>query len=536
MDRQGIFHDHSERRALFAQLIASIRQRPLLCLGLMLYWVWVNISFQSPLLYPLVRLSPDVIAPSIIGPIAASILAYFVLGIWFKRSNRVFRQSWYLVLLAGLMMAGVIANMLCLDLAWPGSLFDSRVLAAQTGVLTASGIVLYVIGSLCVGVATACFCIEWGRIFGEHGPRQVLFHGIVAFLGAALIVALISWLPPLVCLLVSLALPLPLAWCIRHSQREFPHKPFFDHGLDAELHIPGKFLVTALLHGLSLGILMGLFSAHGYANNAVFLISYALAALLLLVTAIAVMMDFNHLIYQIGFALVALGSMFIAFLYPVFQVGSSLQLMGFCYLHLLMWGLCSYLTKTFKLPATWVVAWPTCSFMLGQLSGIITSNLLYRLPHNPQTFPRLFLVLTFIMLFAALVLMSYRNYQTAWGLARPGSSGLRPDSLNTVVRHLAITNELSQREAQTLALLARGKNRRAIAQTLFISEETVKSHTHSVYRKLVVHSQQELMEICERHVKQLNNEQNPAFEVVPEPLDPGRGSALGQEDDTHPTG
>jgi DNA-binding CsgD family transcriptional regulator len=308
---------------------------------------------------------------------------------------------------------------------------------------------------------------------------------------------------------------LPLAWCIRHSLREFPHKPFFDHGLDAPLHIPAKFLITALLHGLSLGILLGLFSAHGYVNNTVLLISYALAALLLLVTAVAVMMDFNHLIYQVGFALVAFGSMLIAFFYPAFQWGSSLQLMGFCYLHLLMWGLCSYLTKNFKLPATWVVAWPTCSFMLGQLSGIVTSNVLYQLPHGPQAFPRLFLVLTFIMLFAALSLMSYRNYQTAWGLAHPGSSGLREDDLATLVQFLATTNELSQREVQTLELLARGKNRRAIAQELFISQETVKSHTHSIYRKLVVHSQQELIEMCERHARQLNGSQSPVFEAAP---------------------
>jgi hypothetical protein len=40
------------------------------------------------------------------------------------------------------------------------------------------------------------------------------------------------------------------------------------------------------------------------------------------------------------------------------------------------------------------------------------------------------------------------------------------------------------------------------------------------------------MEICERHVKQLNNEQNPAFEVVPEP----QGQGQSQKDSIHPMG
>jgi DNA-binding CsgD family transcriptional regulator len=307
-----------------------------------------------------------------------------------------------------------------------------------------------------------------------------------------------------------------MAFCIDHSQREFPRKPFFDHGIDATLNIPGKFLVTALLHGLSFGILIGLFSVHGYENNTALLISYAAAAVFLLITAIAVMMDFNHLIYQMGFTLVALGSMLIAFFYPAFQLGASLQFMGFCYLHLLMWGLCSYLIKNFKLPATWVVAWPTCSFMLGQLVGIATSSAAARLPSTALGFPRLFLILTFIMLIAALFLMSYRNYQTAWGLAQPGSSESHENDISTIIQFLTTTNSLSQREAQTLSLLVRGKNRRSIAQALFISEETVKSHTHSIYRKLIVHSQQELIELCEHHARQLNDSRSLTLEDEPE--------------------
>lgn len=516
MDRQKTATGYSERgghparRAAFAHLISSLRQRPLLCLGLTLYWIWINIGFQSPLLFPLVRLSSEVTAPSIAGPIAAGILAYFVIGIWFRRGSRAVRQNWYLGLLAALMAVGVVANVLWLESMWPTSLLDAHVPTAHPGAITTGGVLLYVLSSLCTGTATACLCVEWGRVFGEHGPRQVLFHGVVSFLGAAVIVALISQLPPLVCSLAALALPAPMAWCVSRSQREFPHKTFFEHGLDATLHIPGKFLITALLHGLSLGILLGLFSVLEYENNAVLLISYAGGAMLLLVTALAVMMDFNHLIYQIGFFLVALGAMLIAFLYPAFQWGASLQLAGFCYLHLLIWGLCSYLIRDFRLPATWVIAWPTCSFMFGQFAGIIISSLTTRFTDAAQVFPRLFLVLSFVMLMAALFLMSHRNYQTAWGLARPGSIETSDSSIAAALQLLAASNELSQREMQAFSLLARGKNRRSIAQALFISEETAKSHAHSIYRKLGVHSQQELMKVCEQHACRLNGPRPPA--------------------------
>jgi DNA-binding NarL/FixJ family response regulator len=45
---------------------------------------------------------------------------------------------------------------------------------------------------------------------------------------------------------------------------------------------------------------------------------------------------------------------------------------------------------------------------------------------------------------------------------------------------------LTQRESEVLGLMVRGLSNRAIAQRLYIGEETVKSHSHSIYRKLEV--------------------------------------------------
>lgn len=45
---------------------------------------------------------------------------------------------------------------------------------------------------------------------------------------------------------------------------------------------------------------------------------------------------------------------------------------------------------------------------------------------------------------------------------------------------------LTQRESEVLELLVRGLSNRAIGQRLFIGEETVKTHTRGVYRKLEV--------------------------------------------------
>lgn len=45
--------------------------------------------------------------------------------------------------------------------------------------------------------------------------------------------------------------------------------------------------------------------------------------------------------------------------------------------------------------------------------------------------------------------------------------------------------------------MARGRNKRVISQELGLAEETVKTHMGNVYRKLLVHSQQELIDLVE---------------------------------------
>ncbi len=60
-----------------------------------------------------------------------------------------------------------------------------------------------------------------------------------------------------------------------------------------------------------------------------------------------------------------------------------------------------------------------------------------------------------------------------------------------------IANEkgLSPREADVFALMARGRSLPYIAETLVLSENTIRSHTRRIYNKLGVHSKQEMLDL-----------------------------------------
>ncbi len=71
-------------------------------------------------------------------------------------------------------------------------------------------------------------------------------------------------------------------------------------------------------------------------------------------------------------------------------------------------------------------------------------------------------------------------------------------SLPTLVERLEALSPgepLSQREREVTDLLLHGNTVPAIARKLYISENTVRSHTKNIYRKLDVHSKQELIDL-----------------------------------------
>ena len=69
-----------------------------------------------------------------------------------------------------------------------------------------------------------------------------------------------------------------------------------------------------------------------------------------------------------------------------------------------------------------------------------------------------------------------------------------------ILESLSEEYHLSNREREVFCLLAKGRTAGYISEKLFISIGTVKTHTFNTYKKLGVHTQQELLDkIDEKH-------------------------------------
>jgi DNA-binding CsgD family transcriptional regulator len=94
-----------------------------------------------------------------------------------------------------------------------------------------------------------------------------------------------------------------------------------------------------------------------------------------------------------------------------------------------------------------------------------------------------------MFLFSIILFIDHRPKRSAVGSAE--------SPLSLSCRELAKRYSLSQREYEICCLLGRGRSVEVIASSLLVSQSTVQFHCKNIYRKLDIHSKQELLDIID---------------------------------------
>ncbi len=112
----------------------------------------------------------------------------------------------------------------------------------------------------------------------------------------------------------------------------------------------------------------------------------------------------------------------------------------------------------------------------------------------PTGFPVFTGLLFFVLLAFAVFFFDWRDPTLALIFSdfQKRDSDSTPDKLQEVCRQAAVDHGLTQREEQVLLYLCQGRTRAYIAETLYLSENTVRGHTQRIYGKLGVHNKTEL--------------------------------------------
>lgn len=105
----------------------------------------------------------------------------------------------------------------------------------------------------------------------------------------------------------------------------------------------------------------------------------------------------------------------------------------------------------------------------------------------------------FLLMLVSLLIATDEGLWGAWGGVRPDDRE-RPSAFKAACDSLARESRLTPRERDVFVLLARGRNASVVAEQLVVTKDTVKTHSRSLYHKLGVHSQQELIDRVEAEI------------------------------------
>lgn len=423
---------------------------------------------------------------------------------------------WVLSLFAN--VVGLAALLLLARVRNP--LSELRSLPVEAGVLTAAGTLcvsffptvvdasaaatVYALGAVLTGVGSAGVVMLWGERLVEYGPRRLMRCFVGAIFAGAVGYSALTLVPGDISQFAVAALPLVGMGLYVWQGRRRPRVPQQYRNIAVRSRPPVPMMLVALFFGISFGLMKGLIAPVDPSLIAVRdilnIVAIAAAAGTFYVTSVVYKMDFDHLTYQVAMPLVAAGFLLLPLHEPWYIVGTAVYQFGYQYFYIVLWAIWAVLANREKVPAAWMAAWGLLSIQIGQLIGSLVGDAALGSLVDEGSRAAVSAAVIFAALMVSLFVFGDRSAATGWGSVRPMEEEPAPAvgrSLDDACAAVAHRGRLTARENDVFCLLARGRNRAFICQELVIGDETVKSHVKAIYRKLEVHSQQELINLVE---------------------------------------
>ena len=411
------------------------------------------------------------------------------------------------------------------------------------------------VSGLCMGIGSSLLIVMWGTAYARYEFTTIILNSVVAVvIAVAVYLALENWvLAPFSGLLTSL-LPIGsslLLWRLTpipyYRRREIP----IFHPLSIR---QGVFLlrfgIPTLIFGFALGILRDVSMLDILTTTE---ISHQLAvgasaflAVVIVMFAVAISRGESHwdMIFRMLIPFIAAAIFCLPYLASAYELPADfIILCGFICFESLMWIFFSDLSQEFRLSPIYV-------FGLGRsllVFGAILSLGMIEFPLVSNFSPALISHEMAMLVMAALVIAycllprqrevkriisptpQKKDEQAYLELRNSIEQAVAPDSVELVEpaeeRTGDITPEhddggrgkgrfhakceeiadrylLSRRETEVMFLLAKGHNAAYIQDKLCISKSTAKTHINHIYRKLDIHTQQELLNMVEERAEE----------------------------------
>lgn len=338
-----------------------------------------------------------------------------------------------------------------------------------------------------------------GRFFAKTGTRSALSTGIAGAICGTMLLSLCNMLPTAVSDALLTVSPAIACALLATAQRDFRKDRYYTHGLNSRPNFPPRYAVTCLVQGLAFGFMADTVSSVSRQGSIALPVLYSIAflagAALLALTAIPLKLDFNHLLYKVGHPLMAIGFLLLCCVPSNATICGFIFTAGYCYVYIIMTCLNAHFSHDLGCSPGWIVALSTFFLVAGQIAAMLLFDSVIWLASADAPTAEISAIMAFALPMCSLVFLDEKNSSSGWGAICPGQDDT--DERSTIAKRLSSEFALTPREVDVALILAKGRNKERAAEELHLARETVKTHAANIYRKLAIHSQQELIDLIE---------------------------------------
>jgi DNA-binding CsgD family transcriptional regulator len=372
-----------------------------------------------------------------------------------------------------------------------------------------SPVSILIIGVITCGVASAGLLYRSGLHLSQKGPKRLLLNVALALLLASCLDSIILLLPEILRYLLANLMPVLVGLFLLVSLKRLPGERGDTASAD---RVKGssasrramliRVVLLPLIVGLSYGLMQRLATETAYpvvADSGLNALAIFISAILIFV--LATFFESAGLIKAICFVtipVIGIAYVLLPLLPTSYMAAQSICIIGFNSFYFMVWALWSGHQKGMVLERRFLLG----LFVLvlaESLGSVIGDRTLAFVTHSSQTPTIISLIVVYLLLMAGFFSFD-RTFVAGTSIDLDDNIDevlLRPEpvvgSLESIIKRYG----LSAREADVFRLLARGRNRTNISKTLFISDNTTRTHMRNIYRKLGVHSQQVLLDLLD---------------------------------------
>lgn len=373
----------------------------------------------------------------------------------------------------------------------------------------------FIVGCVVVGFSMGLLMVLWGVVAIAQGMERTILHVSGAWGLGFVLNCIITYLPLgaqwwVVALLPLASLAL-YAWMASLQGRAAYEVALSDSNVIAPqsgrcfMGLDLSFVLTIFTLCLVFGLVESFDSSYSFhVGEPRYAIDVVLARCLtsVLVFAVCVRCSLERVgqVLQIGLSLLIIGSVCLvgSLMFDELRFfGRVFVGVGYAGFDMLVWALMSYYARISIDNALKIVAGALAIDQLGIMTGslLYSGALAWGQPSGMFALCATLIAATYFLIVACFFLI--RRYLDLWPMfdAAPVQAAEASDapSGNSIER-IAERSGLTNREVDVLRLLAAGRNVPYIAESLCISENTVKSHVRHIYEKCGYHDRQELLD------------------------------------------